>query len=101
MYFTREEIKDELGRNWEQLSQMPDPSDLIAELADGFVPVYSAQIIKDWAEMPHEFDDQWKDYGYDTQRNEGGIVKLMQVDLYFYYLQMTEEIYREMKGAQK
>ncbi len=44
-----------------------------------------------------EESDQWKEYGYDTQRNEGGIISLMQVDLVFYYLKLGREAWEEIK----
>ena len=100
MYFTTEEIRNEIKRHWQEIADSSDPYEFLAELADGFVPVYNHEIIKDWQEMPAEFDDQWKEYGYDTHRNEGGIVRLMQVDLMFYYLQTTQEIYRDLKDQE-
>lgn len=97
MYWTREEIKKELLENREQIEQSSYPEDLIAEYADGFVPIYNHEIIKDWTELPAELSDRWKEYGYDTQKNEGGIIQLMQVDLCFYYLELAQEIWEEIK----
>ena len=97
MYWTREEIKKELLDNREQIEQSAYPEDLLDEYADGFIPVYNHEIIKDWIEMGSEYCDRWKEEGYDTQRNEGGIIQLMAVDLAFYYLEITREIWEEIQ----
>lgn len=96
MYFTREEIKRELVSHREEITE-----DNLPEWADGFVPVYYSDILKDWTEMPSEYADQWKEYGYDTQRNDGGIMNLMQIDLVFYYLQLTQEVWEEIQNERE
>jgi hypothetical protein len=97
MLTTKEEIKKELLDNIEQLKDNPHADDVVAEFADGYVPIYYSDIIEQWREMPNEYCDQWKDYGYDTQKNEGGIMTLMQVDLVFYYLKLANEAWEEIK----
>jgi hypothetical protein len=44
-----------------------------------------------------EDSDQWKELGYDTQRNEGGIVSLMAVDLEIYYLRRFDHAWKEIR----
>jgi hypothetical protein len=97
MLTTKEEIKKELLDNIEQLKDNPYADDVVAEFADGYVPLYNNQIIQEWVALPMEDSDQWKEYGYDTQRNEGGIISLMQVDLVFYYLKLANEAWEEIK----
>ena len=97
MYWTREEIKKELENHREEIETAKDPESYLDEFADGFTPVYYSDILKDWTELPGEYCDQWKDYGYDTQKNSGGIMQLMQIDLAFYYLEITREIWEEIQ----
>ena len=97
MLTTKEEIKKELLDNLQQLKDNPHAEDLVAEFADGWVPVYNNQIIQQWVSLPMEESDQWKEYGYDTQRNEGGIISLMAIDLVFYYLKLANEAWEEIK----
>jgi hypothetical protein len=97
MLTTKEEIKKELLDNIEQLKDNPHAEDLVAEFADSWVPIYNNHIIEQWVALPMEESDQWKEYGYDTQRNEGGIISLMQVDLVFYYLKLGREAWEEIK----
>tara|TARA_R110000803_G_scaffold107000_5_gene175144 strand:+ start:310 stop:612 length:303 start_codon:yes stop_codon:yes gene_type:complete len=98
---THAEIKAELIENLQYLKETPYPEDMVAELADSNVPIYNGDVIRTWQEMPSDFDDRWKDYGYDTQKNEGGIVKLMQIDLTFYYLEQFSAIWEEIKEEEE
>jgi hypothetical protein len=98
---TYDAIRAEIIENLEYLKETPYPEDMIAELADSSVPVYNNHIIEQWQEMPSSYDDRWKDYGFDTQKNDGGIVALMQVDLTFYYLEFYDEIWQEIKAEQE
>ena len=98
---TYAEIRAEIIENLELLKETPYPEDMIAELADSSVPVYNNHIIEQWQEMPSSYDDRWKDYGFDTQKNDGGIVRLMQVDLTFYYLEFYNDIWQELKAEQE
>ena len=98
---THAEIKAEIMDNLEQLKDSPYPEDIIAELADSSVPIYNNHIIEQWQEMPSSYGDRWKDYGFDTQKNDGGIVTLMQVDLTFYYLEFYNDIWQEIKEEQE
>lgn len=91
MRFTYQEIKKELTDNWQEIADNTD----LNQWADGFVPVYNHEIITDWQEMPNEFTDSWKDYGASP---DNGIIHLMMIDLYAYYLDQTEKAYEEIKA---
>jgi hypothetical protein len=98
MYFTREEIKIELTNKYDEITNSyRDIDDALAEFADSFVPVYNNDIIKDWVELPSEHSDRWKELGYDANRNEGGIIALMQMDMVLYYLEQTRNIWDEIE----
>jgi hypothetical protein len=95
---TKSEIKEELRRNLERLTDYPAKADdLVAEIAEGFTPLYNNDIMTEWAALPMEDSDMWKEYGFDTQRNEGGILRLMSVDLAIYYLRIGAEAWAELQ----
>jgi hypothetical protein len=93
MYFSRDEIKADLVSRFDEISGDSYPEDRLAETADGYVPVYYGDIIKDWAEMPSEFNDSWLEFGEDASR---GIVRLMSVDLFAYYESLTRAVWDEI-----
>jgi hypothetical protein len=97
MYFTPEEIKKELTNKQEEIINSRDIDEALAQFADSFVPVYNNEIIKDWVELPSEHSDRWKELGYDANRNEGGIIALMEMDLVLYYLEQTRNIWDEIE----
>lgn len=94
---TKEEIRAEILENLEYLKETPYPENRIQELADGNIPIYNSDVLEQWQQMPSEYDDKWKEYGYDANKNEGGILALMQIDLTFYYLDTFQEIWEEIK----
>jgi len=93
MRFTYEEIKKEIQSQLQEIQEHNYPEDYLSELADGFLPIYNNEVIRDWTEMPNEYDDKWKELG---MTGEDTIISLMRIDLYFYYLEQTEIIYREL-----
>lgn len=95
MYFSNQDIKNDLESRFEEINEATHPEDLLTEAADGYVPVYNGDIIKDWQEMPNEFDDSWQEYGIDGAR---GIVSLMSYDLYTYYMAQVSEIWATIKA---
>ena len=97
MYFSRDEIKAEL---LDRQTEGDFSEDNISEWADGFVPVYYHEIIKDWTEMPNDYTDSWQDsVGWDA--GESSIFQLMSIDLYNYYYATTYEIYNEIVNEQE
>jgi hypothetical protein len=101
MYFSRNEIKAELTNKWEEIIDNTYPEDVLTEMADGFVPVYYENIIKDWTEMPSEFNDRWKEHYGTNVPEEVGITALMTSDLYEYYRDTTLEIYQEIQDEKE
>jgi hypothetical protein len=95
---SKAEIKEELRRNLAQLTEYPAKADdLVAEIAEGFAPVYNSDIMTEWALLPMEDSDAWKEWGYDANTNTGGILQLMAVDLLIYYLNMGREAWAELQ----
>jgi len=96
MYFNNTDIKSDILDHWDQLAEMAEPSDLINELAESACPVYYSDIIKDWQEMPSEYNDSWQENGIPTT-GETTIFSLMSWDLYFYYERQYQTIFSEIK----
>lgn len=90
-----EDIKNMIS-NGEALSYFEDYS---GEFIDGLLPIYYNEIIKEWQEMPSDYNDK----GADVLGTTGGIFNLMTADLYVYYSDIfaaaLEEVKEEMKGA--
>ena len=95
---TRAQIKAEILDHLEQLKESPYPEDLLNELADSNTPIYYSDIISEWQEMPSEFDNGWKMFGFDESFESGGIYSLMGIDLQLYYQQQFLEIWEEVKS---
>jgi hypothetical protein len=96
MRFTYDEIKKAIEDEWEELTEDAYPEDRLGEMAEGFVPIYYGEIIKDWQEMPHEYTDNWKEHYGETIPEAVGITALMTSDLHEYYRDTTTEIYHEI-----
>jgi len=101
MRFTYDEIKKAIEEEWGELADDVYPEDRLEEMADGFVPIYDNEIISDWAEMPNEYTDNWKEQYEGTLPPELGITALMATDLYSYYRATTLEIYQELKDEKE
>lgn len=88
-----EEIRAELARG-EGLDSIKDRSN---EMVDSYLPVYNHEIIKEWQEMPGDYDDRGADeLGAD---NSMGIVGRMSLDLYFYYTDLLNEAIQEVEDS--
>jgi hypothetical protein len=96
MRMNNSDIKSDILDHWEQLSEMAHPEDLLTELAESACPIYYSDILKDWQEMPSEFNDSWKENGIETTA-ETTIFGLMGWDLYFYYENQYQTIFTEIR----
>jgi hypothetical protein len=90
------DIKSDILDHWDQLADMSSPEDLVTELAESACPIYYSDIMKDWQEMPSEYNDSWKENGIPTTE-ETTIFGLMGWDLYFYYESQYMVAYTEIK----
>lgn len=96
---TYNEIKEQVTEKLEEIRAHKYPEDFLNELADSAMPIYNNDVISQWLELPGEDSDQWKELGYDTQRNEGGIISLMQIDLIVYYIRQFTKAWEEINDA--
>lgn len=94
MYFTDSDIKGDILDHWEQLQDKAHPEDLLTELAESACPVYYSDIIKDWQEMPSEFNDSWQEITAPTQ--DTTIFSLMGWDLWNYYQDSYRRIFSKV-----
>ena len=88
-----EEIRNNLA-NGEGLDEIKDRS---GEIVDGYLPLYNNEIIKEWQEMPSDYDDRgWAELG------DGGdttIINRMTLDIYLYYSDLFNEAIQEVEEA--
>lgn len=92
---TIQAMKDELRTalsNGEELDQIEDRS---GEWIDGYLPVYNNQIIKEWQDMPGEYDD--RGYAELGAADNFTIVRLMLLDLYLYYSDLFSQAVAELR----
>lgn len=95
----RADIRELLTERKTELLEYPNrEDDTLSEIADNLTPIYYLDILSEWTELPMADMDAWKEWGYDANRNEGGIFELMKIDLVIYYLAKVWEYWEEMKS---
>lgn len=100
MTMTYTDIRNDILENWERLqgtASQEDLLDLLNELADSACPVYYSDIIKEWQELPSDFTDSWRDNGIQFTEEDATILKLMSLDLYFYYENQYNTIFTDIR----
>lgn len=98
MYFSDSDIKQDIYDHLDQLKESAYLEALLNELADSALPVYYGDTIRDWQEMPSEFNDSWQDT---LPNSDGGILTLMLADLLNYYQDRYHRIYQEVMQDQE
>lgn len=88
------DIKNQIIEDWAYFESDEDRA--VQEFADGLVPIYSAKIALEWAEMDMEFDDYWQGTGFEPNQ-ETNITTLMKIDLYFYYESLIHRALTEIQ----
>lgn len=66
------------------------------EMIDSWLPIYNNDIIREWTEMPSEYDNRGIAEGW--QPADLGIVGLMSLDLYFWYSDLADEAIAEVEA---
>lgn len=87
---TLQEIIEEIKQELKNGSDIEDIADRSHEYVENYVPVYNNLIIKEWADMPGDYDNRGHaELGsYDEEID---IISLMQKDLYVYYTELFSE----------
>lgn len=91
--FSDEETLLDFIGSYNKDNDLEDLEDYIHEYADGLVPVYYNEIVKEWSENPdcHEMTvNALGEYG------EGGIYNMMMSDLYFMYFERLGADYQAL-----
>jgi len=89
-----DEIRTELS-NGRELEEIKDNSH---EYIDSYLPIYNNQIIKEWQEMPSEYDDRGvAEMGHSC--DDISITSLMTSDLYLYYTDLFAEAIAEVEES--
>jgi hypothetical protein len=97
-YEYRKAIQEELLERFDEISNHAYGEDLLNEMVDSWIPVYNGDIIALWSkEMPNDFDDSWKEQGYDGYTNGLNIVGLMRVDVYNWLSALIRELWNEIE----
>lgn len=97
-----EEIKNQVLESWEVLKDHNYPEDILDSLADSCVPVYQNDTIREWQEMPSEYDNIWQEQGLPSEKvSEITIIGLMKIDLYYFYSDQLATAYREILEFEK
>jgi hypothetical protein len=69
-----------------------------AEWTDGYLPVYYNEIVKEWQEMPSEYNNTG--YAELGQGGEINIYNLMSLDLFLYYTDIFNEAVNELEEGE-
>jgi hypothetical protein len=88
-----EEIQAEIA-NGKELEAIKDRS---GELIDSYLPIYYSDTIREWQDMPNEYNDRGSsELGYGEEIN---IYNLMNLDLYLYYSDLFAEAISEVEQS--
>jgi len=91
----REQMKDEVRTELQNGGDIEQIKDRCGEWIDGYLPIYNNQIIEEWQQMPHVYDNRGgAELGTDGSI---GIVGLMSLDLYLYYFDLFNEAMEELE----
>ena len=92
---TKEAMKEEFKNAIEHGETLDDIRDNSGEWIDGYLPIYNADIIKEWQEMPGDYDNRGHlELGHGEEID---IVRLMSLDLYLYYTDLFNEVIAELE----
>ena len=93
---TQERMKEEILTELKNGAELEEIKDNSGEWVDNWLPVYNDQIIKEWQNMPSEYDNR----GYAELGGSGEItiINLMTLDLYLYYSDLWNEVMEEVES---
>lgn len=91
-----EEIKQEISNGDTTIEEIEERE---GEFIDSYLPVYNNEIIKEWQEMPSEYDNEGaNELGAPSEVN---IINLMSLDLYLYYGELFREAIQEVRDSEE
>ena len=78
----------------ESLESIKDSSN---DFIDGFLPIYTHDVIQEWQHMPSEYDNRGAaELG---ARGESDIVNLMRLDLYLFYSELFNDVIEKLEAG--
>lgn len=93
-----EQMIDEIKLELSNGVDLDDIKDRSGEMVDGYLPVYTNNIIKEWQDMPSDYDNRGSaELGHNC--NEISITNLMSLDLYLYYTDLFFEAITEVEDS--
>jgi hypothetical protein len=91
----KEAMKDEFKNAMKNGETLQGISDNSHEWIEGYLPIYYNAIVREWQEMPAEYNDRGKaELGADS---EATIYNLMSLDLYIYNSELFYEVITELE----
>jgi len=92
------ELKQQILSNLEEYSDSGEvpayDTDFIIGFAEAQLPIYNADTIDQWIELPDNYKDSWAEQNFTPKST---IYNLMSIDLYNYYETRTSEILTEIQ----
>ncbi len=82
---THEEAKNILKEEWSWLKDAVHVEDEVRSLANGYLPIYTADTIKVWTELPNEYSNKFSEVRSAGEWLDFTIEDLMNDDLWLYY----------------
>jgi hypothetical protein len=82
---THAEAKDILKEEWNWLKDEAHIEDEVRSLANGYLPIYTADTIKVWTELPSEYSNKFSEVRSAGEWLDFTIEDLMNDDLWLYY----------------
>lgn len=88
----KDEFKTQIAQGYVTLEEIQDNS---GEWVEGYMPIYYNEIVREWQEMPSEYNDRGAaELGH---MGETTIYGLMGLDLYLYYTDIFNEAVAELE----
>lgn len=93
-----EQMKYEINLELSNGVDLDDIKDRSGEMVDSYLPVYTNNIIKEWQDMPNDYNNRGSaELGHLGQ--EIDIINLMSLDLYLYYTDLFSEALTEVEDS--
>ena len=94
-YQIKEAMKAEFKNAIEHGETLDDIRDNSHEWIEGYLPIYNNEIVKEWQEMPGDYDN--RGHAELGLGQEIDIINLMSLDLNIYYTDLFNEVMAEME----
>ena len=99
MLTTRDQAKETLLGELDEISKAEFVIDQVESLADSEVPIYYNEIIAEWTELSAEDSNKFGEIM--TPHEKTTIYDLMTADLYLYYKALFLSVYNEILDEQE